>query len=141
MKNINTYIMVGVTAVVVGAGGFVAGTKYQQSQTQRRFTQGNSEVRGNLPSRGANVGGSGRGMTVGEVSAKENNNLTLKMADGSSKIVILADSTTYQTCAEAKLENIEVGSKVAVNGATGNDGTITANNIEINPVQWPTTNK
>lgn len=74
------------------------------------------------------------GAIIGEVTAKDDKSIAVKMSDGSSKIVIISDKTIYRISDEANLEKIIVGTKVATYDEANGDGTTTATNIEINPV-------
>lgn len=73
-------------------------------------------------------------MVSGEVTSKDAESLTVKLPDGSSKIILLSKETTYRLASESSLDKIEVGTKVAVAGNTNSDGTTTAVNVEINPL-------
>lgn len=150
MKNSNIVIVTIVCAAIAGAGGFWGGTIYQKSQITtmmgnqmggrgegvsqlgRNGMNGNTSktTNNNVPA----MNGRGGGAISGEVTAKDDKSLTVKMTDGSSKIVIISDSTTYHLSAESDLNKIDVGTKVATFGTSNADGTLTANSIEINPV-------
>lgn len=55
------------------------------------------------------------------------------MQDGSSKIVLFSDKTEINKAAEATKEDLKVGEKVAVFGTENSDGSVTAQNIQLNP--------
>lgn len=143
MKNTNLVIGCMVTAVVVGGVSFYGGTLYQKSKItsqfgargNRNFSQGQNGQAGNQknPSAPAMMGRGGA--VMGEVTAKDDKTLTVKMSDGSSRIVVISDSTTYRISNEANLEKIVVGTKIATFGTANSDGSTTASSIEINPLQ------
>jgi ribosomal protein S1 len=74
----------------------------------------------------------GRGV-VGEVTAIDDKSMTVKMPDGSSKIVILSESAKYNQSTEAKKADVKVGTNVMVSGKDNTDGSITAESINLNP--------
>lgn len=137
MKN-NNLIMTIIIAVAVGIAGFFGGMIYQQNKTQKIATQqGITNVRGFA--RGQNAGRFGvlnRGMNgaFGEIVTIDANTLTIKMQDGSSKIVNLADTTTISKTDAASKTDLKTGEQVAIMGTTNSDGSITAQNVQLNPI-------
>lgn len=75
----------------------------------------------------------GGNMTSGEVTSMDDKSMTVKMSDGSSKIVLLSESTTYSMSESTTKDKVTVGSKVAAFGTSTNDGSLTASSIELNP--------
>jgi len=128
MKNI--YIVVAIIVVIVGAGAFFAGMKYQQSKQPaflREF--------GGRQGQGTGTGGNRVGFRPvnGEIISSDDKSITVKLQDDSSKIVLLSDNTEINKAAEATKEDLKVGEKVAVFGQENSDGTVTAQNIQLNP--------
>lgn len=122
-----TYIVAIVIALVVGVGGFFAGMKYQQSKlTAARF--------GNV--QGARNGANRNGFRPvdGDIISTGDNSITVKLADGSSKIIILSGTTQINKAETAAKSDLTVGQKVAVFGTTNSDGSVTAQNIQLNPI-------
>lgn len=131
-------------AVLTGGVGFWGGTMYQKSKSMFNF-QNRGEGRTMMQGQNTNTKPSGNGVTpgmpgqigsrntTGEVTAKDDKSMTVKMNDGSSRIIILSDKTVYRISEESSLGLITVGTKVAVFGESGADGSVTATNIEINP--------
>lgn len=142
MKNIKIGPAV-IIAIIIGAIGFYGGTVYQKSKQatfgMRNFqgvmngrngeritsTQGGREM---MMRRGQNGG-----MTVGEVTAIDNETMTIKTIDGGSKIVILNSQTKYTKAAEGTSSDLKQGDMVAVSGTGNNDGSVTATNVQLNP--------
>jgi len=141
----NHIVSVLVLLVVFSTASFFVGTKYQQNKITTGFNQ-----------RMANDGsGMGQGMgrnntndtdtvknrgqvagfrqTVGEIISLDAKSITVKMADGSSKIVLISDSTTVNQSVTASKNDLKVGLSVAVRGDQNTDGSVTSSNIEINP--------
>ena len=129
-----------ITAVVVGALAFFGGMKYQQMQ-RGNFRSGgqggNFIMQGGRTDGPVGTGGQ-RGMgsrpTIGEIISADDKSITVKMDDGSSKIVLISDTTTINKTDPGAKTDLTVGTKVGVFG-TDNNGTVTAQNIQINPMQ------
>jgi len=126
MKN-KTVIIALLIVFVVGAGGFFAGMKYQQSKSPRF---GNFQGAGN---RQFQQRAQGFRPVNGEIISADEKSITVKLQDGSSKIVILSDTTTISKSADATKADLKVGEKVAVFGTENSDGSVTAQNIQLNP--------
>ncbi|PIV46734.1 hypothetical protein COS21_03800 [bacterium (Candidatus Gribaldobacteria) CG02_land_8_20_14_3_00_41_15] len=139
-KNILLIIILAI--VVVGAGSFYGGLQYGKSkspaggglanlsaeQRQARFQQmGGANAAGQ---RGVRAG---NGFTVGEILAKDANSITVKLNDGGSKIVFIATSTQVMKSAVGSLDDLIVGENISVNGAANQDGSITAQSIQLRP--------
>ncbi|MGB9613631.1 MAG: hypothetical protein ACPL4K_05630 [Candidatus Margulisiibacteriota bacterium] len=140
------------TAVVVGGGAFYGGMKYAESKSPRRLSQADfqnlqnlspEERQQRLQQLGANVGsdhtsGSGfrggrsrGGFTAGEIIAKDDKSVTIKLQNGGSKIVFLSDSTEITKSVNGTLVDLEVGKNILVNGTANSDGSITAQSIQL----------
>jgi hypothetical protein len=132
----NILITVLLIALFTGIG-FFAGTKYQQNQKPTGLGQFGNGQGGNRM--GGNAGGQngGRrmgGQIMGDITAADDKSITVKTTDGSSKIVLLVDSTTINKASTALKSDLKVGEKVAVFGTTTTDGSVTAQNIQLNPI-------
>lgn len=55
------------------------------------------------------------------------------MQDGSSKIVLFSDFTTYNKTSEGSKSDLKVGEKIAVFGTDNSDGSVTAQSVQLNP--------
>lgn len=127
-KNLMTTIIV---AVLVGGGGFFVGMKYQQSKTpvfNRQFTGQTNGRQGTGASR------LGFRPVNGEIISADEKSITVKLQDGSSKIVIVSETTQINKADQAAKEDLKVGEKVAVFGQENSDGSVTAQNIQLNPI-------
>ena len=135
-------------AIVAGGAGFYGGLKYSQSKTGRNFA-GNFQNMANLSDEerqqrmqemsAANIAGrvggnrSGAGFASGEIISKDDKSITVKLRDGGSKIIILADSTEISKFASGEKTDLEVGKQVSVSGTANQDGSITAQSIQLRP--------
>ncbi|MCX6816849.1 MAG: DUF5666 domain-containing protein [Candidatus Beckwithbacteria bacterium] len=116
--------------VIVGVGGFVGGIKYQQGKQPIFNRQLGNGQGGGSPRR--SLGGGGP--VNGDIIASTDKSITVKLTDGSSKIILFSASTTINKASEATTADLTVGQKVAVFGTTNADGSVTAQNIQLNPV-------
>jgi hypothetical protein len=73
-------------------------------------------------------------MVMGEIISQDENSITIKIQDGSTKIVILGDSTTYSKTQSIEKSELSMGKQVRVFGSANSDGSITAQNVQINPL-------
>lgn len=135
----NNMIMMIVAVIVVGACGFFAGMKYQETKSSgsnfpRQF-QGGTGAGG-----GRQVGQNGQGRLagggrpiVGEILSLDDKSITVKLQDGSSKIVLLPDTVTVSKTDQGSKSDLKAGVKVGVFGTDNSDGSVTAQNVQINP--------
>ena len=112
-------------------GGFFGGMMYQKNQTSTLSAAG----RGNFAGRFGQAGQSSAAFRPvrGQVLSMSANSLTVKMSDGSTKIVVLSTSTSFAQSAKATLTDIKTGDTVNVVGTANSDGSVTATDIQINP--------
>ncbi len=141
-------------AVVVGGGAFYGGMKYAESKS----SSGDFSARGGSTFGGQNLqnlspeerqqrlqelgmntgdfrartGEQQRGGSAnGEIIAKDDKSITVKLRDGGSKIVFFADSTEITKSTTGLLNDLEVGKSVVINGKANQDGSITAELIQL----------
>jgi ribosomal protein S1 len=116
----NNIVLIAILSLLVGGGaGFFGGMQYQKSQRPASFARVN---------RTRNGGG-----VVGDILSADNNSVTVKLPDGSSKIVLLTAATSINKAATAAASDLTVGETVSAFGTTNTDGSITATNVQINP--------
>lgn len=122
-----------VLVLIVGAGSFYAGIKYQQSKipTRGQFVQ----RFGGPDESGTNMGFQ---PVNGEIISSDDNSITVKLQDGSSKIILLSDSTIINKSESGSKEDLKTGEKVMVSGDTNSDGSISAQTIQLNPMSRAT---
>lgn len=145
MKNKNQILMAIVLAVVFGGAGFWAGTKFSQisrrTSVQAQFgngtygnRNGNSGTNGTAKGAAAGSGLANRGgQTIGEILSVGEGTITVKTADGGSKIVLVSSSTAINKAEAATTADLTAGTTVAVFGNTNTDGSVTATNVQIDP--------
>jgi len=69
----------------------------------------------------------------GEVVSIDDKSITIKMADGSSKIILLTDKTIVNKAEITNIADLTLGEKVMIFGTDNSDGSISATNIQLNP--------
>ena len=125
-----------VVAVLIGAGSFYGGMQYQKSQQptpQAQRGAGNGGGQRGAGGLGGVRGGMGGGFISGEVLSKDAQSITVKLRDGSSKIVFFASSTAVGKMDAGSIADVAQGTQVTITGTTNNDGSVTASNIQIRP--------
>lgn len=130
MKN-NLFLMIIIAVIGIG-GGFFAGMKYQQRKFPLR--SGFQGARGarqpdNLPTgfprQAANA-------VRGEIIAQDEKSITVKLADESSKIVLISENTQINKAETAAIADLTTGEQVMVFGTTNPDGSLSATQIQLN---------
>ncbi len=126
-KNLLIMIMIG---VVAAGAGFAGGMKYQQTKTPAS----NRQFGG--PGRNGQSGQNRSGFrpVAGDIIAVDAKSITVKLTDGSSKIILFSDTTQINKADQATKDDLKVGAKVAVFGQTNSDGTVVAQSIQLNPI-------
>lgn len=137
-------------AVLLAVGGaFYGGMKYQQSKSpfgnlsRENFQNLSSEQRQQLQANVGNTiaGGADRrassNFISGEVIAIDEQSLTIKMPEGGSKIVLYSGATEISKFTNGNSGDLEVGKTISVTGETNDDGSITAQSIQIRPNVTP----
>lgn len=126
-----------IIAIVVGVGAvsFYGGIQYQKSQSssgRNGFTNGQFGSGRTGTATGARRMGNGQPVS-GEIVNIDETSLTVKMADGSSRIVLFSDKTIFNKTATVSKSELKVGERVGVFGTSNTDGSISAQNIQLNP--------
>jgi hypothetical protein len=141
MKSSNI-VIIAVVAVVVGAAGFFGGMQYEKGKapvtSSGSFNGGSfaasAGAQGTLRGRnGAGMMRNGSRPVVGQILSIDSKTVTVQLADGSSKIVLLTDTTVVTKTDTGAVSDLKTGDKVGVIGTTNSDGSITAENVQLNP--------
>jgi hypothetical protein len=151
MKNKQTLILV-ISILVglgVGFGGgyFVRGLAASKARSGfaatgvngvpsgfQRYTGSGTRAAGQGAAGSARMAGGGA--VNGTILSTDAKSLTVKMADGSTKIVLLSGSTAYSNTQAAAQGDLKTGSTVAVFGTANSDGSVTATTVQINPMSF-----
>ncbi|MFA6428723.1 MAG: hypothetical protein WCW02_04270 [Candidatus Buchananbacteria bacterium] len=127
-----------VVVIVLGAGFFYGGMKYGQD---KKFKSNGLEFNGGLPNQNNSTqarsstrgNGAGGGFASGDIIAKDDKSITIKLNNGGSKIILYASSTQITKAATGSIDDLKVGAGVIVNGSANADGSITSQSIQIRP--------
>jgi len=130
MKN-NILVIIVIVAIVASGAAFFGGMKYQES---KRPQFGNGQGPRNQFQQGAGARqGQGFRPVSGEIISQDDKSITVKLQDGSSKIVILSETTSINKAEQGSKEDLKTGEQVAVFGTENSDGSVTAQNVQLNP--------
>lgn len=126
-KNVGTFLLIGIISLVVG---FFAGIKYQQSKIPNfANVRGNGQFGQRMVGENGNSGGFRP--VNGEIIAVDEKSITVKLQDGSSKIVLFSDNTSVNKASQATVTDLTTGEQVMVVGAQNSDGSVTAQSIQV----------
>jgi hypothetical protein len=132
--------------ILVAAGAFYGGMQYGSSRNKANPAMGKgtmnngngqrtgqaSDAQGKQKMAGNQNGGN---FLNGSITSKDDKSMTVKAPDGSSKIIFFSDTTTIEKSTSGAVSDLAVGQQIMVNGKTNTDGSITAQNIQINSGQ------
>ncbi|MDD5251188.1 MAG: DUF5666 domain-containing protein [Patescibacteria group bacterium] len=127
-------VIIAAVAVVAFGAGIGADRLMKGNQPNPRLASGQFGAQGQ---RDGNGGTSMRqrfgngGMIAGEITANDGQSLTVKTRDGGSRIVILPTTVKVGKSVDATLEDLTVGAAVTVVGSSNQDGSVTAENVQI----------
>jgi hypothetical protein len=131
----NSVIIMVLIAIVFGGGGYFVGKSMAQSQAAAQRTQFAGQFGARTGTSGATRTGAVRGgQILGTILSTDNGSITVQLADGSSKIVLISTTTSINQATTATGADLKVGTKVSAFGSTNTDGSVTAQNIQINPI-------
>jgi hypothetical protein len=135
-KNSSLVIMIVIAVVFFGIGFGTAklfpGSSATTNQGAAGARQGAAGRMGGAGFAGRG-GAAGAGFVTGQVEKADATSLSVKLRDGSVKLVLVASSTKASHTTDATIGDITVGSDVVVNGTTNSDGSVTAQMIQIRP--------
>lgn len=128
----NNYVVTAILVIVFAGAGFYGGMQYQKIQ------------RGNFSGQlGAGVMRNGRVGTTrggfrpvaGEIISADDKSITVKLQDDSSKIILINTKTVINKAQIVDKSELKVGEKVSVFGSENTDGSVTAQNVQLNPIE------
>jgi len=131
MKPIKPLYVIILLIVIAGAA-FYGGMQYQKSQTRASFANGaNGQFRRFGQGGQGGFGGGANGMMPvrGQVVSSSADSMTIKLMDGSSKIVNLTSQTTISKTTTGSATDLKSGETVTAIGTTNSDGSVTAQNV------------
>jgi hypothetical protein len=135
MKKILPIVLV--IVIIAGAGAFYGGMKYAQGKTASPSLSSrnlNGSGRQGFASSTFRGQGSGAGGFVsGKIIAKDSNSITVQIQSGGSKIIFLSGSTQVSKYTSGNQNDLIMGGEVSITGTGNQDGSITAQSIQIRP--------
>lgn len=82
----------------------------------------------------------GANLANGEIIAKDEKSITIKLRDGGSKIIFLSGTTAINKSATGTIDDLKVGTQVTATGTINTDGSVSAQMVQIRPeMTVPTT--
>jgi len=151
MKKIASVLIILLVVLVLAGGAFYGGMKYAGTKTpafisnfgnlsaeeiqQRMQQMGQAGTLPGNPGGGANRAGGQ--FLAGQILSKDENSLTLKMQDGSTKIIFFSPASEISKTAAGTADDLAAGKTVMVSGSANDDGSITAKSIQIRPDTQP----
>ncbi len=124
-----TIIILGI--VIIGGVSFYGGIKYSGSKSPFNQRMGESRFAGGD---GVNMHGSQgteTNVVVGEIIAKDDTSITIKLPDGGSRIVFFTQSTVIAKNATTSAADLVIGENVVANGSANADGSTNAETIQL----------
>jgi len=134
----NQIIIAIVVLVLVGGISFYAGTKVGSggagaNKGGQFGAAGLNGAGGAGGARSGRGGQGGAGFVNGEVLSKDTTSITVKLANGGSKIIFVSTSTAVQKTSAGTIADIIVGSQITANGQANADGSVNATTINQRP--------
>jgi len=127
--------------LVVGTGTFYLGISYQKSRAVSlmgpRGQFGNAQGPGGADGLARRFNQEQGRPFAGQIIGKDEASITIKLRDGSSKIVMLPDKATIRKFTTGSQEDLKQGEQVFVTGEENSDGSITANVVQIGTFGMP----
>ena len=128
-----------VAAGALAGGSFYGGMKYGENKTtqgidqqrQQRFQQMGTSASGAAGGRPGNQ--AGNNFVTGEIISKDEKSITVKLQDGGSKIIFFSDTTGVSKFTTGSSSDLEVGKTVMITRKINQDGSITAQSIQLRP--------
>lgn len=125
--------------IIIGAGAFYGGLRFAEAKKPALGQFGEFQgQRGQTAGAGGaaamrRVAGQSGGFMNGEIISQDSQSITVKLADGGSKIAFFSTSTEVSKFAAGTLADLTAGTNVMVTGKAGADGSIIAQSIQIRP--------
>lgn len=126
------FIIIIAAAIVACGLAFCGGTFYGKSKASPNFAFGNRQSGLNVANRQLN-NRDRAGFVNGEIIAKDDMSITIKMRDGGSKIIFYSASAEISKFAKGEITDLTIGQNIMVNGAANADGSMTAQTIQLRP--------
>jgi hypothetical protein len=130
------YLIFGVALIVVGAIGFASGVAWKAppgSAGDGGRGAGQFSRTGDRAT-GARTFQDAGGFASGEVIAKDDTTLTVKLPSGGTRIVFYTGATPFLVSATGSPADVKIGENVLVSGSQNPDGSVSAQSIQVRPI-------
>ncbi len=130
-------IAVVITLAIAGGAGFYGGMLYGKGASANLRANLNRQGAGFAVGTGQRSGGvqPNASFSGGEIIKKDNTSITVKLSNGSSQIILFSDTTKIMKSAEGAAADLIVGGQVTITGSKNQDGSLTAQSIQIRQTQ------
>ena len=138
MKEKKLLTSVIITAVVALVVGFFGGSQYaKSSQPVAATDQAGARFGGGQFGGGQGGRRTFGGVVAGTVTAKDATSITVSLPNGGgSRIILYSGQTMVGKVAAGTMDDIQVGTTISANGTPNADGSVTAQNIQIRPLDF-----
>lgn len=128
----NNKITLAAVAIAIAGSAFYGGMKYDQSANTSSFaTRRTGGGAGLFSGARTRNGAQSGGFTSGQIIGLDSQSATVKIADGSSKIIFFSASTKIMKSVDGTSADLANGKDVSVTGTANPDGSITAQSIQL----------
>lgn len=122
------YVVFTVLLIFVAAAAFYCGMQYQRRQRAGFAGQFTQNGRGTFMM-GRNFQGSRP--VGGEIIRSDDKSVTVKLPDGSSKIIVLSEKTVINKASTGSKSDLKTGERITAFGTENSDGSVTAQQISV----------
>jgi hypothetical protein len=128
-------MVVVITLIIAGGAGFYGGMLYGKNAGANLRAGLNRQGTGFAIGTGQRGGGAQQnaGFSGGEIIKKDNASITIKLNNGSSQIILFSEATKIMKSVEGSASDLTLGEQVMVTGSKNQDGSLTAQSIQIRP--------
>lgn len=131
----NIVIIIAILCLIAGGAiGYLIPTQFIKSNPAAR---GNNMAFANgqlaRTSRTGTGAGANGGLVTGQLLKIDKGSLSVKLRDGSSRLVITTPSTQTLKMTTGTVSDLTVGEDVVVSGIANSDGSVTAQSVQIRP--------
>jgi hypothetical protein len=131
--NKNKIVILIAVLVTIAGGCFYSGVLYEKNVTKQNIglNRNQQNMLQNIKGENISDGIKNNNANIGEIISKDQESITIKLMNGSSKIIFLSASAQVSKNINIDIEELEIGQNVAVQGMTNSDNSITAKSIQI----------